>query len=134
MRTAALHAVISHRCGGRVGRAAAKGLGAKAIFRWFARADGLPFYYAGIRRDWGGDRGTKAKPAAAAVVWVKKASLSRLDQMCRDFFEYDEDAGVPWSKHSIHEEVHQAQGSIPTPVQKDPRPAMQRARCTDGPH
>jgi hypothetical protein len=34
------------------------------------------------------------------------ASLSRLDQMCRDFFEYDEDTGVPWSKHSIHAEVH----------------------------
>jgi hypothetical protein len=25
--------------------------------------------------------------------------------MCRDFFEHDEDTGVPWSKHSIHEEV-----------------------------
>jgi adenylate kinase family enzyme len=42
---------------------------------------------------------------AASVVWVQRASLIRLEQMCRDFFEYDEDVGVPWSKHSIHEEV-----------------------------
>ena len=27
---------------------------------------------------------------AAAVVWVESASLLRLDQICRDFFEYDE--------------------------------------------
>jgi hypothetical protein len=42
---------------------------------------------------------------AAAVVWVELASLSRLDQMCRTFFDYDEGAGVPPSKHSIHVEV-----------------------------
>jgi adenylate kinase family enzyme len=47
----------------------------------------------------------RLQASAAAVVWVQKASLSRLDQMCRDFFEYDEDTGVPWSKHSIHKEV-----------------------------
>jgi putative SOS response-associated peptidase YedK len=35
------------------------------VFRWFARADGLPFYFAGIWRDWEGDRGTKAKPNVA---------------------------------------------------------------------
>lgn len=27
---------------------------------------------------------------AAAVIWVESASLLRLDQMCRDFYEYDE--------------------------------------------
>jgi putative SOS response-associated peptidase YedK len=29
---------------------------------WFARADGEPFYFAGIWRDWAGDRGPKSKP------------------------------------------------------------------------
>lgn len=32
------------------------------VNRWFARADGLPFFFAGIWREWHGDRGTKAKP------------------------------------------------------------------------
>lgn len=32
------------------------------VFRWFQRADGLPFFFAGIWREWEGDRGTKAKP------------------------------------------------------------------------
>lgn len=31
-------------------------------FRWFARRDGQPFFFAGIWREWEGDRGTKAKP------------------------------------------------------------------------
>lgn len=31
-------------------------------FRWFARRDGEPFFFAGIWRTWEGDRGTKAKP------------------------------------------------------------------------
>jgi len=31
-------------------------------FRWFKRADGEPFFFAGIWREWEGDRGTKAKP------------------------------------------------------------------------
>lgn len=31
-------------------------------FRWFKRADGQPFFFAGIWREWEGDRGTKAKP------------------------------------------------------------------------
>lgn len=31
-------------------------------FRWFARKDGQPFFFAGIWREWEGDRGTKAKP------------------------------------------------------------------------
>jgi putative SOS response-associated peptidase YedK len=30
--------------------------------RWFRRADGPPFFFAGIWRPWTGDRGTKAKP------------------------------------------------------------------------
>jgi putative SOS response-associated peptidase YedK len=30
--------------------------------RWFRRADGLPFFFAGIWRTWTGDRGTRAKP------------------------------------------------------------------------
>ena len=34
------------------------------VFRWFQRADGLPFFFAGIWREWEGDRGTKAKPNA----------------------------------------------------------------------
>jgi putative SOS response-associated peptidase YedK len=33
-----------------------------AINRWFARADGLPFFFAGIWREWHGDRGTKKAP------------------------------------------------------------------------
>jgi hypothetical protein len=47
----------------------------------------------------------RLKIPAAAIVWVQWTSLSRLDQMCRDFLEYDEDAGVRPSKHSIHEQV-----------------------------
>lgn len=30
--------------------------------RWFARPDGLPMFFAGIWRDWEGDRGPKSKP------------------------------------------------------------------------
>ena len=30
--------------------------------RWFQRADGLPFFFAGIWRVWQGDRGTKKAP------------------------------------------------------------------------
>jgi adenylate kinase family enzyme len=41
---------------------------------------------------------------AAAFVWVEWASLVRLDQMCRDFFEYDEGAGIS-SKHPLYKEV-----------------------------
>lgn len=32
------------------------------IWRWFARTDGLPFFFAGIWRPWHGDRGTKKAP------------------------------------------------------------------------
>jgi putative SOS response-associated peptidase YedK len=32
------------------------------VFRWFRRADGEPFFFAGVWREWEGDRGTKAKP------------------------------------------------------------------------
>lgn len=32
------------------------------VFRWFKRADDQPFFFAGIWREWQGDRGTKAKP------------------------------------------------------------------------
>jgi putative SOS response-associated peptidase YedK len=32
------------------------------IFRWFQRADGLLFFFAGIWREWQGDRGTKKAP------------------------------------------------------------------------
>lgn len=32
------------------------------IFRWFKRADGEPFFFAGIWREWEGDRGTKKAP------------------------------------------------------------------------
>lgn len=32
------------------------------VFRWFARPDGGPFFFAGIWREWVGDRGTKAAP------------------------------------------------------------------------
>ena len=32
------------------------------VFRWFQRADGLPFFFAGIWREWQGDRGIKAAP------------------------------------------------------------------------
>ncbi len=32
------------------------------VNRWFARADGLPFFFAGIWREWQGDRGTKKEP------------------------------------------------------------------------
>ena len=32
------------------------------IWRWFARTDGLPFFFAGIWRPWYGDRGTKKAP------------------------------------------------------------------------
>ena len=32
------------------------------VNRWFARKDGLPFFFAGIWREWTGDRGTIAKP------------------------------------------------------------------------
>jgi putative SOS response-associated peptidase YedK len=32
--------------------------------RWFARADGAPMFFAGIWRDWAGDRGPKSKPVA----------------------------------------------------------------------
>jgi putative SOS response-associated peptidase YedK len=31
-------------------------------FRWFKRADGEPFFFAGIWREWEGDRGTKKAP------------------------------------------------------------------------
>jgi hypothetical protein len=44
------------------------------------------------------------KMTATAFVWVEWASLVRLDQMCRDFFEYDEGAEVP-SKHPLYKEV-----------------------------
>ena len=47
----------------------------------------------------------RLKMPTVAFVWVQTASLERLDQMCRDFLEYDEDAGVRPSKHSIHMEV-----------------------------
>jgi putative SOS response-associated peptidase YedK len=30
--------------------------------RWFARSDGLPFFFAGAWRPWHGDRGTKKAP------------------------------------------------------------------------
>lgn len=33
------------------------------VFRWFKRADGLPFFFAGIWREWEGDRGTKKVPS-----------------------------------------------------------------------
>jgi putative SOS response-associated peptidase YedK len=32
------------------------------VLRWFERADGLPFFFAGIWRPWYGDRGTKKAP------------------------------------------------------------------------
>jgi putative SOS response-associated peptidase YedK len=32
------------------------------VNRWFERADGLPFFFAGIWREWQGDRGTKKEP------------------------------------------------------------------------
>jgi putative SOS response-associated peptidase YedK len=32
------------------------------VFRWFQRTDGLPFFFAGIWREWQGDRGTKKAP------------------------------------------------------------------------
>jgi putative SOS response-associated peptidase YedK len=32
------------------------------VSRWFQRADGLPFFFAGIWREWQGDRGTKKAP------------------------------------------------------------------------
>jgi putative SOS response-associated peptidase YedK len=32
------------------------------LWRWFSRADGLPFFFAGIWRPWTGDRGTKKTP------------------------------------------------------------------------
>ena len=33
------------------------------INRWFRRADGLPFFFAGVWREWEGTRGTNAEPA-----------------------------------------------------------------------
>jgi hypothetical protein len=43
---------------------------------------------------------------AAAIVWVQWAPLLRLDQICRDFLDYDEDAIAPGGrKRSIHAEV-----------------------------
>jgi len=32
------------------------------LWRWFERADGQPFFFAGIWRPWTGDRGTKKQP------------------------------------------------------------------------
>lgn len=32
------------------------------MWRWFRRAEGLPFCFAGIWRPWTGDRGTKKAP------------------------------------------------------------------------
>jgi putative SOS response-associated peptidase YedK len=32
------------------------------VFRWFRRTDGEPFFFAGIWREWDGDRGTKKAP------------------------------------------------------------------------
>ena len=32
------------------------------MWRWFKRADGVPFFFAGIWRPWNGDRGTKKFP------------------------------------------------------------------------
>lgn len=32
------------------------------MWRWFTRADGLPFFFAGIWRPWTGDRGAKKAP------------------------------------------------------------------------
>lgn len=32
------------------------------MWRWFKRADGVPFFFAGIWRPWTGDRGTKKAP------------------------------------------------------------------------
>lgn len=32
------------------------------MWRWFRRADGVPFFFAGIWRPWTGDRGTKKAP------------------------------------------------------------------------
>jgi putative SOS response-associated peptidase YedK len=36
------------------------------INRWFVRADGVPFFFAGIWREWQGDRGTKKEPNVRA--------------------------------------------------------------------
>jgi adenylate kinase family enzyme len=41
---------------------------------------------------------------AATFVWVEWASLLRLDQMIRDFFDYDEGAHL-LSKHRLYKEV-----------------------------
>ena len=35
--------------------------------RWFARSDGAPMFFAGIWRDWPGDRGPKSKPVAGRI-------------------------------------------------------------------
>jgi len=35
------------------------------IFRWFKRADGLPFFFAGVWREWTGDHGTIKAPDVA---------------------------------------------------------------------
>ena len=32
------------------------------MIRWFRRTDGEPFFFAGLWREWHGDRGTKARP------------------------------------------------------------------------
>ena len=37
------------------------------MWRWFKRADGLPFCFAGIWRPWTGDRGTRKAPKAGQV-------------------------------------------------------------------
>jgi len=42
---------------------------------------------------------------AAAFVWVECASLLRLDQMIRDFFDYDEGALHFPNKHRLYKEV-----------------------------
>jgi putative SOS response-associated peptidase YedK len=33
------------------------------VNRWFRRADGLPFFFAGVWSEWQGDRGTKKEPS-----------------------------------------------------------------------
>jgi putative SOS response-associated peptidase YedK len=42
-----------------------KGTSKPVINRWFGRTDGLPFFFAGVWREWTGDHGTIAKPDVA---------------------------------------------------------------------
>jgi hypothetical protein len=41
---------------------------------------------------------------AAAFVWIERASSVRLDQISRDFFDYDDLADTP-SQHPLYKEV-----------------------------